>query len=179
MEDFEPIIIGKHNLNISDVEALANDIAERLNINIEYGYHDNGFQKTDEIINHPDKQLYRLTDQKNLNQQTQFVLELGDEAKIIYQEIISLQLPFTEDYRSLYKLHKNHENGLSHFQYLNFYFEEFKKLGAPKIYFIDTSNAAETGINFGDEGKYTWEEYTNRVKANCNYFLEPKHLISL
>ncbi|UOK43402.1 MULTISPECIES: hypothetical protein [Flavobacterium] len=179
MEDFEAIIVGKHNLNIANVEALAKDIAHRLNINIEYGFHDNGFRETGKIINHPNEVVYRLTDQKNINQQCNYVLELGDEAKIIYQEIISLQLPRTEDYRTLIKLHKNYDNGLAHFEYFAIYFEELKKLGAAKIYVIDTSNTSATDIDFGDEIKYTWEEYTNLVKANCNYFLEPKHLISL
>ena len=41
-------IIHNHNLDISNVEALAHDLAARLNINIEYGYyscHNDGLLK--------------------------------------------------------------------------------------------------------------------------------------
>ena len=31
-------ILSKHNLNITNVETLAIDLAERLNLNIDYGY---------------------------------------------------------------------------------------------------------------------------------------------
>lgn len=83
-------ILSKHNLNISSVETLAIDLAERLNLNIEYGYfsskeHNNllGIDLDDEltelgsIIKNNSGEIYILVDENF--QKKQLYEKFGDQ----------------------------------------------------------------------------------------------------
>ena len=89
-------IISKHNLDVSSLDKLANDIATRLNSNVEYGEYSKGenghnlialgtITKNESGIF---STLYNLQNDSNSNYD--FVLELGEEAKLIYKDMISV-----------------------------------------------------------------------------------------
>lgn len=87
----EAKIISKHNLDCSTLENLANDIANRLECNVEYGQYqkDNGKHQyivlgtVQAIEKGVTCTLYDLRDSNNSIYN--FVLELGEEAKMIYK----------------------------------------------------------------------------------------------
>lgn len=97
--DLEAKIISKHNLDLSSIENLASDIAARLNCNVEfreYSKSDKGhiFSPLGKIIrNESDifSTLFNLQTDKLSNYD--YVLELGEEAKLIYKKMISFFPP--------------------------------------------------------------------------------------
>lgn len=180
MQSPEATIIAKHNLNVSNIDSLANDIASRLNINIEFGIFDfksNKLIASGHIINDENNPTYYLFPQNNNHpEEVNYVLELGDEAKLIYKEIISLMLPFPLEYDDLIEEHTSNPEGLFTGGNLKTSLEGLQKLGAQKIYFIGDYNTAQSGINYNDEKNYTWNEFTDIIQNHVHHFIEPKQL---
>lgn len=177
----EAVILSKHSLDISSIAALAHDLANRLNINIEFGKFDFKNDKLivlDSIISNHNEPIYSLFPQNNHTpDEVHYVLELGDEAKLIYKNILSLMLPFQLEYEDLYQEHISNPDGLNDNDYLKTSINKLQKLGAQEVYFIGDYNTAQSGINHNDEKNYTWLEFTEIIHKHFNHFIEPKQLI--
>lgn len=175
----EANIVAKHNLNISSMEALANDLASRLSLNIEFGNYD--FKNDNFIVlgsstNTPGAPFFKLfPENSSFPNEVSFILELGDGAQKIFKEIINLTLPYPLAYNDLYEEHLDNPKGLLSKGILNDWLEELLKLGADKIYFIEDYNSDQSGLNYNDEKNYTWEEFTGVVHKHMNHFIEPKN----
>lgn len=83
-------VLSKHNLNISNLETLANDLSERLNLNIDYGYYsrteynnllennfDDGLKIIGSIKKNDDDARYLLVDEKY--QEKQVFQKIGEK----------------------------------------------------------------------------------------------------
>lgn len=168
--EFEAKIISKHNLDSSSLENLAKDIANRLECNIEYGQYqiNNGkheFIQFGDIVVNPNGITTTLYDMTNDdNSEFNYVVELGDEAKLIFNDIIELLPPWEEDYEQAFEKFK--ANGFKEQSYYTGVFEELKKLGADKVYFIKDNLEPEVTIL----GQSTLEKYLDTVKAKATFF---------
>lgn len=168
--DFEAKIISKHNLDVSSIENLAKDIANRLNSNVEYGEYsvsENGheFKLLDKITKNQGgifSTLYDLKNNKTSNYD--YVLELGEEAKLIYKDMISFIPPWEEKYQNVksnYNLGK-----LITDSYYSGVFQELHNFGADKVVFIEESNQHNVSIKHDQ----TWENYINHIQKNGEFF---------
>jgi hypothetical protein len=177
----EAVILSKHNLDVSNIDILANDLASRLNLNIEFGHYDfknNSFNLYGAITNDPKEPFFKLFPQNNDHpDEVNFVLELGEGAHVIYKEILNLILPFPLEYDDLYEEHKSNPKGLFSDGLLKNWLDELLKLGADEIYFIsDFGKPGPNGEHY-DEKKYSWSEYKRIIISHFTYFIEPKQLI--
>lgn len=171
--DFEAKIISKHNLDLSSIENLANDIATRLNSNVEFGE----YRKSDNkhsfislgIITKNESgifsTLYNL--QKDTQSNYDYVLELGEEAKLIYKDMISVIPPWEEQFDAV--LSKFLEGTLTKDPYYSGVFQELKIFGADKVLFIKEANPATMDIKVN----HTWEQYTVDIQEKEESFMVP------
>jgi hypothetical protein len=163
-------IISKHNLDCSTLESLANDISNRLGINIEYGQYQNANGKhefvqhgTVEVTKNDIKTtLYDLRNDKNSSHN--FVLELGEEAKVIYADFIEFMPAWEEQYEKVAST--NNKKGLANDSFYNGVFDELQKLGADKVIFIKNTFIPELAISENT----TLEKYLKKVKQNTTFF---------
>jgi hypothetical protein len=166
----EAKIISKHNLDCSTLENLANDIANRLGSNIEYGqsqiengkYHYIAIGTVEVNENGIMSTLYDLRDNENSNYN--FVLELGEQAKIIYEDFIDFMPPWEEQYENVENSFE--KKGLSKKSYYFGIFEELKKLGADKVYVIKDTFAPELAI----PENATLESYLKIIQKETTFF---------
>jgi hypothetical protein len=164
-------IISKHNLDCSSLESLANDIANRLGINIEYGQYQNENGKHNYVSlgavevqkNGIMSTLYDLRNNKNSDYN--FVLEFGEEAKVIYNDFIELILPF--DLVQFKSMERNFKiNGFTNEPYYTNAFIELQKLGADKVYFIKDTFAPELAI----PENTTMDDYLKIIQKETAFF---------
>lgn len=170
MEEDEAKIISKHNLDCSTLENLANDIANRLDCNIEYGQYQNENGKHHYVAlgtvevkeNGIMSTLYDLRNKENSN--SNFVLELGEEAKVIYGDFIEFMPAWEEQYN--YALNIFNDNGFVSDSVYSRIFEEFQKLGADKVYIIKDTFTPELAI----PENTTMEAYLKQVQKETAFF---------
>jgi hypothetical protein len=163
-------IISKHNLDCSSLESLANDIANRLGNNIEYGQYQNVEGKHEfvqygivEVVeNNITTTLYDLRNDENSSHN--FVLELGEEAKVIYEDLIEFMPAWEEQYETVEST--NNSNGLVNDSFYNGVFDELQKLGADKVIFIKNTFIPELGIAKNE----TLENYLKTVQQKTAFF---------
>ena len=167
----EAKIISKHNLDLSSTEKLANDIATRLNSNVEYGEYSKGenghnFIPLGMITKNESgifSTLYNL--QNDTNSNYAYVLELGDQAKLIYKDMISV-IPALEEQFDKVLAHYL-EGKLAKDPYYSRVFNDLRDFGADKVLFIKESNP-ET---FDIAGNQTWEQYFRDIQAKEESFM--------
>jgi hypothetical protein len=163
-------IISKHNLDCSTLESLANDIANRLGNNIEYGQYQNTNGQHEfvqhgivEVIENGIKTtLYDLRNDQNSSHN--FVLELGEEAKVIYKDFIEFMPAWEEQYETV--VSTNNEKGLANDSFYNGVFDELQKLGADKVIFIKNTFIPELEI----PENATIDKYLKTVQQNAAFF---------
>lgn len=166
----EAKILSSHNLDCSSIESLAVDISNRLDCNIEYGKYqnDNGnhhyvalgtVEANDNGIRHT---LFDL--RNNENSSYQFVLELGEEAKLIYTDFIDLMPPWEEDYHKVEDIFNR--DGFANNSYYLGVFHELQKLGADKVYFIKDTFAPELAIPENP----TMDAYLKIIQKETTFF---------
>lgn len=166
----EAKIISKHNLDCSTLENLANDIANRLNCNIEYGQYQNENGKhnyaalgTVEVKeNGIISTLYDLRNNKNSDYN--FVLELGEEAKVIYKDFIDFMPAWMEQYD--HALNIFNDNGFINESLYSGVFDELQKLGADKVYFI--KDAFTPALTIPENS--TLESYLKIIQKETTFF---------
>jgi hypothetical protein len=163
-------IISKHNLDCSTLESLANDIANRLGNNIEYGQYQN-VEGKHEFVQHGTVEVIEngirttLYDLRSDETSTHnFVLEFGEEAKVIYQDFIEFMPAWEEQYKNVVSINNN--NGLANDSFYNGVFDELQKLGADKIYFIKDTFTPELAI----PENATLTSYLKTVQQNASFF---------
>ena len=167
----EAKIISKHNLDLSTIDKLANDIANRLNSNVEYGDYNkrlNGhnFISLGTIIKNESgilSTLYNL--QNDTNSHYDFVLELGEEAKLIYKDMISFIPPWEEQFDTV--LTDYLEGTLVKDPYYSGVFDDLRDFGADKVLFIKESNPETLDIVVNQ----TWEQYSSNIQAKEESFM--------
>lgn len=169
MED-EVKILSKHNLDCSSLENLAKDIANRLQCNVEFGEYQKidglyKFVTNDTIQLSSDEVTITLIGLRN-DEKTpyNFVIELGDEAKLMYEDFIELQPAWEERFANTLESFKNDQ-----FASESFYtaiFEKLKKLGADKVYFIKDQVDQDLTI----PKKETLDEYLRTIKQKTAFF---------
>ncbi len=171
MEDLQ--IFSNHNLDINDINTLATQLAEVFNVNIEYVVHQNGttLQNTiaGNILSEDISALYE--GQKN---GTNYVLEIGEAALFISNQIIVYNLATIESFEMLLENHNSETDNLLSDSYFKKIIEELNQLGATDIYFAEDINEIRELKLF----EYTFEEYAAFVKANTNYFTIQTNTIS-
>jgi hypothetical protein len=163
-------IISKHNLDCSTLEMLAKDISSRLGNNIEYGQYQNENGKYNYVAlgtvevkeNGIMSTLYDLRNNKNSDYN--FVLELGEEAKVIYEDFIEFMPAWEEQYETVEST--NNSKGLVNDSFYNGVFDELKKLGADKVIFIKNTFIPELAIAKNE----TLENYLKTVQQNATFF---------
>lgn len=167
----EAKIISKHNLDLSSIEKLANDIANRLNNNVEYGEYSNGknghnFISLGTITKNETgifSTLYNL--QNDTNSNYDFVLELGEEAKLIYKDMISFIPPWEEQYDTVLKGFL--AGTLTQDPFYSVVFDELCIFGADKVLFAKESNPETLDI----KGNQTWEKYSVDIQKKQESFM--------
>jgi len=158
----EPIIYCSHNFNINDRETFANDLANRLGVNINIT--EGADVILDTII------IPNATVTKNLNCQNpknntdfKYVLEFGDEAHLFYDNYIQYMLPFIADYNGIIEeLTSNEENDNNLF--LNC-ISELKQFGAIEVHFNKYSD-----VNLSNEVKSDWLQVEKEISILENHF---------
>ena len=166
----EAKIISQHNLDCSSLENLAKDIANRLNCNIEYGQYQNTngnheFVQLGSVELNSKGITTTIYDMSNDNASAyNYVLELGEEAKLIYDNIIHVLPPWEEEFETVFN-NFNSQGFMEEPYYLGI-FEELKKLGADKVFFIKDSNETELQINNG----ITAPEFIQQIKDKATFF---------
>lgn len=167
----EAKIISKHNLDLSSIEKLANDIATRLNSNVEYGEYSKGenghnFIALGTITKNETGILSTLYDlQNDTNSNYDFVLELGEEAKLIYKDMISVIPAWEEQFDTV--LTGYLDGTLSTDTYYSGVFDELNNFGADKVLFIKESNPETLDI----KANHTWDQYSVDIQETEESFM--------
>ncbi len=166
----EAKIISQHNLDCSSLENLANDIANRLNCNIEFGQYQNlngkhEFIKLGTVTLNSKGIITTLYDMTNDNaSEYNYVLELGEEAKLIYSDIINILPPWEEDFDRIFNIFNSQE--FIEEPYYTGVFDELRKLGSDKVYFIKDNNEPEITI----KTKSSTQDYIQQIKDKVTFF---------
>ena len=164
-------IISKHNLDLSTTEKLANDIASRLNSNVEYGEYSKGenghnFIPLGMISKNESGIFSTLYDlQNDTNSNYDYVLELGDQAKLIYKDMISV-IPASEEQFDKVLSHYL-EDTLAKDSYYSGVFDELRNFGADKILFVKELNPETLDI----KENQTWEQYSVDIQDKEESFI--------
>lgn len=166
----ESKIISTHNLDCSSLENLAKDIADRLDCNIEYGYHQihDGqhefvqFGTVEINSNGNTATIYDLTNDDT--SECNYIVEQGEEAKLIYYDIIQVLTPTETEFETAFR--NFNTNGFKEAPYYLNVFKELKKLGADKIYFIKETFEPELDI----VEITTSAAYLQTIKEKATYF---------
>lgn len=92
------------------------------------------------------------------------MLELGDEAKLIFNDLIQVLPPWEEDFDQAFN--KYNANEFKEENYYTGVFEELKKLGAEKVYFIKDTLKPELTISARSRA----EKYLASLITNATFF---------
>lgn len=163
MDDVQ--IFSNHNLDITDVNALATQLAEVFNVNIEYNVYQNGITLENIIAgNKLSEDLSGLYDGERNG--TNYILEIGEAALFISNNIIVYNLATIESFEMLLENHNSETDNLLSDSYFKKIIKELTQLGATEIYFAKETN----DIRALKLSENTFEQYAAFVKANTNYF---------
>ncbi|MNG03275.1 hypothetical protein D3C84_863470 [compost metagenome] len=95
------------------------------------------------------------------------MLELGEEAKLIYKDIISFIPPWEEQY--LQVLLKHNKGELTKDSFYAGVFDELSNFGGNEVLFIKETNTGELEIKQQD----TWDNYIGRISKKEDFFTVP------
>lgn len=152
----ETIIFSNHNLDTSDIQKLAEKLATSLKLNIEICEYENGETLQNTIGgNLESEEMYYL----NTNDlgASKYVLEMGEAALLISDEIITYDLPIYTplDTFNPTQLDNTHTVVI----------KELKALGATEIVYAEDSETARS-LN---QSNITFDEFKAAVTKNSNY----------
>jgi hypothetical protein len=164
MNSFEEIdevhIFSNHTLDVDDINNLATQLAETFNINIEYCIVQNGTTLQNTIAgNIASENIAALYSGENNG--TNYVLEIGEAALFISNQILVYNLATIESFEML-----TEKNNLISNSYYKKIIDELHSLGATEIFFAQDSNE----IRSLKQSDLTFEQYSELVKANSKYF---------
>lgn len=152
-------IFCNHNMDINDVNSLATRLAETFKINIEYVFYQNGSTIQNLIAGDVSSEYVTPLYDGEKNG-TNYILEIGDSALFISNQIIIYNLPTIESY----KLLSENYNLLSDSYYKNI-LEELFLLGANDVYFAEDNDEIRSYKTI----EHTFEEYATLIKSNTKY----------
>lgn len=166
MDSTEARILAIHNFDTSSLENLANDIANRFGCNVKFGYYENSEDQMGivRVISAKDvtASLYGMSNV--LDKRYDYVLEFGEEAKIIHNDFMEIMPPWDQPYDDILKVMQ--ADTLDRISYYNTLFEECRKSGADKVYFIkDYSN-----LLFDANSQNLFKHYIEIFKSKFPYF---------
>ena len=158
----DPVIVCAHNLDVSDFEYFACQLANRLILNIEMQNHKNSYLKT--IYNTSAINKAQLIEKKSsVLPDMRYELVLNDVSLIFYDDFIEISISFDLDYYHLLQLYQKNE--LKTIFFFNTLFNQLKLLGIEKVHFGIFSEAAN-----GEDFKYCWENIFQDLINNHNHF---------
>lgn len=169
MKSFEDIndvqIFSNHNLDTTDINALATQLAEAFNVNIEYVIYQNGTTLQNTIAgNLLSEYISPLYDGENNG--TNYVLKIGEASLFISNQIIVYNLATIESFKTLLSKNNSETDNLFSYFYYKQIIEKLNQLGATEIYFAQDTNQ----IRALKLSEHTFEQYVALVKSNTNYF---------
>lgn len=167
MDTFEdtfqhPVIVCAHNLDVSDFDSLASQLANRLTLNVEMQNHKNCDLKTIYNSNAIDK-VQLIEKKSSILPDMRYELVLNEVSLIFYDDFIEICITFELDYYHLLKLYQKNE--LKTIIFFNTLFNQLKLLGIEEVHFgifVESAN----GKNF----KYCWENIFQNLLSSLNYF---------
>lgn len=158
----DPVIVCAHNLDVSDFEYFASQLANRLILNIEMQNHKNSYLKT--IYNSDSIDKVQLIEKKSsVLPVMRYELVLNEVSLIFYDDFIEICITFELDYYHLLPLYQKNE--LKTIFFFNTLFNQLKLLGIEEVHFGIFSEAAN-----GEDFKYCWENIFQDLVNNHNHF---------
>lgn len=159
----EPIIYCSHNFDISERMIFANDLANRLGVNINLT---EGADVVIDTIIIPNatvtKNLY--CQKQNNNSDFKYVLEFGDEAHLFYDNYIQYMLPFIADYNGIIEELSSSEE--TNNNVLVNCISELKQFGAGEVHFNIYSE-----VNLSNEVKSDWLQVGKEITNLENHYI--------
>lgn len=172
--EFEAKIVSRHNLDISNIERLANDIANRLNVNIRIAEsslsEDGEALKLLGFIRKNDTDFYctLFQSKKNIDiDDCDYWVEYGEHGILIYKDIIETHLPWFHYFSNM--LEEYNRGELNRSRHYSKIFNELKQLGADVVVFVDEKDPSEFKIKIND----TWSSYISHVQENAETLTVP------
>ncbi|MFK7031894.1 hypothetical protein [Flavobacterium oreochromis] len=153
----ETIIFSNHTLDTSHIENLANQLASVLNLNIEICEYQNGTTIQNTISGNILSEDISYLSSNQLGK-SKYVLEIGEAALLISDEILMYDLPLQTEFNSI-----NPDNLNSFFMSIS---NELKSLGASEIIIAEDSITARE-LN---QSELTFNEFKKAITKNSKYF---------
>lgn len=169
METAEARIIIAHNLNTTSLENLAQDLATKWNHNVEYGAYENKngehhFVHYGTITIEESPVTITLYDtSKDDNSSHNYVIECGEEAKILYNNILEIVPAWEEDFQNIMDKFQNQD--IDNDAYYEVLFTECRQIGADKVVFF----MEDYDRNFDAELQGTLEGFIKTIKDKVPY----------
>jgi len=171
-EELEEVhIFCNHKLDINSIELVAEQLASKLKLNIEYNCVQDGKTLQNTIVGESTSEI--VTNLFcNDAEKSEYVFELGNAALLISKEIIIYELPTNELFKTLNKIHTKEKNSLHTTEYFKCIFEELAALGVEEVVFAEDNET----IRSLKASELTFNEYTAIVKQSGNYFTVPTQI---
>ena len=190
-------VLAKHNLNVKDIQSLAHDLANRLDMNINYGYmnlepdrtflgntEEEGFVLLGQVVKNPNFKTYCLSDD---NYQTRQVVQKYNE---LYPFIPHAEDAYTIDDRRItselhnhqfvsYQLHSTEDTGFDNLCIYDEIYENgfgyFSRWWHLCGYFLPNTNAdAHFGANTDGLNEYRKMLHATAKKLNTDPLYDQK-----
>ena len=160
-----PGITCKHELNISDFETFANELSQKLNLNVEMRYHRSSilYNKTiskDEIT----EKAYLEEKYCSFIPEIKYEFIQKDFKFIIYEDFIEISVEITLDYFHLMQLYN--ENQLLKIELFKVILNQLKILGINEIHFFVFDE-----FRIGQNKNYCWENVISAINKSDKKFV--------
>lgn len=158
----DPVIVCAHNLNISNFDSFANQLANSLILNTEMRNHKNSYLKTiyyKSVIN----KAQLIEKKSSVLPDMRYELVLKDVSLIFYDDFIEISISFDLDYFHLLQLYQKNE--LKKIILFNTLFNQLKLLGIEEVHFGIFAESAN-----GEDFKYCWKNIFQDLSNSHNHF---------
>ncbi len=160
-----PAITCKHKLDVSDFEALASDLSNRLHLNIEIHFDSSALlqNKTIRIDGVTQKGILTETYHSYIPESV-CVLQLKEVKFVIYEDFIEISTGITLDYFHLLQL--NQEKQLIKIEFFKSIFNHLKALEIDQVHFCVFNE-----FKLSENSNYCWRNVKSAI-LNCkNHFV--------
>lgn len=161
-----PGITCKHELNISDFETFANELSQKLNLNIEMSYHRSSILYNKTFSKDGIKEKAYLEEKNcSLIPETKYEFVQKDFKFIIYEDFIEISVGITLDYFHLIQLYN--ENQLLKIEPFKTIFNQLKFLDINEIHFFVFDE-----FRIGQNKNYCWENVISAINKCRNFSIK-------
>lgn len=161
-----PGITCKHELNISDFETFANELSQKLNLNIEMSYHRSSILYNKTFSKDGIKEKAYLEEKNcSLIPETKYEFVQKDFKFIIYEDFIEISIEITLDYFHLIQLYN--ENQLLKIEPFKTIFNQLKILDINEIHFFVFDE-----FRIGQNKNYCWENVISAINKCRNFSIK-------